>query len=508
MPKKAIIIGAGIAGIAASIRLRKLGYDVQVFENNSYPGGKLSEFSLGNYRFDAGPSLFTMPHFVDELFYLHDKNPREYYDYTKKNIVCRYFFSNGKKFTAFGNLEDYIEEVKCVFPKDVEAVKRYFYSSKKKYDLTAPLFLENSLHVWKNYFSFQTIKAIFQLYQLDIFKTLNDVNKGYFSSPELVQLFNRYATYNGSNPYQTPGIMGMIPHLEQYFGTFIPKKGMYAITQSLYQLAKEVGVQFYFSSFVEKITVLNGKAIGVEVNRERIPAEVVVSNMDVVPTYRKLMPDQPAPEKTLAQERSSSALIFYWGIKKQFPELDLHNILFSANYQEEFDYIFSKKQAYHDPTIYINITSKDVKGDAPEGCENWFVMINVPSSREIDWNDFKQKSREFILKKINNFLQIEIEPLIEVEDFLTPEGIEHKTQSYLGALYGAASNNRMAAFLRHPNFSQKIKNLYFCGGSYHPGGGIPLCLLSAKIAIDCIKKAGEVISPAFYRTRNKLRLFT
>ena len=211
--------------------------------------------------------------------------------------------------------------------------------------------------------------------------------------------------------------------------------------------------------------------------------------MDIYPTYKKLLPAQKLPKNQLSQERSSSAVIFYWGIQHNFKELELHNIFFSDDYKEEFHAIFNKKTVSDDPTIYVNITSKDIPGDAPEGCENWFVMINTPADSGQDWEKIVKQLRAFILSKLSKELNIDLEPLIVCEALLTPPLIETKTQSHMGALYGSSSNNSMAAFLRHHNFSNHLKNLYFCGGSVHPGGGIPLCLLSAKIVDELIPEA-------------------
>ena len=166
----------------------------------------------------------------------------------------------------------------------------------------------------------------------------------------------------------------------------------------------------------------------------------------------------------------------------------MHNILFSKNYQKEFEYIFDKKQIFDDPTIYINITSKEESSDAPDGCENWFVMINTPGDFGQDWEKMISETRKNIFQKIKRTLGVDLKTRILTEAILNPKTIQSKTSSYRGALYGAASNSKFAAFLRHPNFSRRIKNLYFCGGSVHPGGGIPLCLLSAKIVADQIKE--------------------
>ncbi len=187
------------------------------------------------------------------------------------------------------------------------------------------------------------------------------------------------------------------------------------------------------------------------------------------------------------QEPSSSAMIFYWGIKKKFDQLDLHNIFFAEDYKKEFDCIFKDNSVDSDSTIYIHVSSKMKPDDAPETGENWFVMVNVPSNSGQDWEILRKKIRANVLLKLSRLLKTDIEPLIEVEDYLDPIRIEERSSSFAGSLYGASSNDRMAAFFRHPNFSN-VKGLHFVGGSVHPGGGIPLCLLSAKIAVSTIKE--------------------
>ncbi len=487
--KNVVIIGAGIAGIAVAIRLKSQGYSVSVYEANSYPGGKLTAFKDKGYRFDMGPSLFTMPQFVEDLFAIAQTNISDYFEYKKKNVVCNYFYEDGTTFTAVANEDEFAKNAEQTFNINAEDLRKYFSQSKKKYDLTASLFLEKSLHKFDTYLSKDTLKAIFKVNSLDIDTTLDAYNTKMLKDERLIQFFNRFATYNGSSPYQTPGIMSMIPHLEQYFGTYFPKGGMHSISMSLYQLAKDIGVDFQFNTKVEKILTENKQVIGIKTESEWVKADIVISNSDVVPTYRQLLKDHKAPEKILQQPRSSSALIFYWGIKKEFSQLDLHNIFFSEDYETEFDYIFNKKDVHDDPTVYVNITSKDEKSDAPKDCENWFTMVNVPSNTGQNWDKIIERTRKNITAKLSRLLGEDVSKLIEFESILDPRTIESKTQSYQGALYGASSNNKYAAFLRHPNFKSSIKNLYFCGGSVHPGGGIPLCLLSGKIVSELIEKS-------------------
>lgn len=486
--KKAIIIGSGVGGLATALRLKAQGLDVVVFENNSYPGGKLSSFNLGQYRFDAGPSLLTMPHYIDELFELFNENPKDYFNYKRKDISCKYFWEDKTVLNAYSDKNKFINEINKVLKVDKNIITKYLLKAKKKYDLTKNIFLEQSLHKIKTYLSSDLIKGIFNLYIFQINKTLDTVNQDELKEPHLVQLFNRFATYNGSSPFKTPGMMTLIQHLEQEYGTFVSEKGMINISKSIFDLAKRNGVKFEFNKLVNEIVVKNNKVVGVKVNNTVIESDFVVSNMDIVPTYKKLLKKSYQPKKVLNQERSSSALIFYWGIKKTFKNLELHNILFSNNYKKEFDSIFELGTISDDPTVYINITSKDVVSDAPKESENWFVMINSPNDTGQDWNEIIKTVRKNTINKINRTLNIDIESFIEFEKVFSPKTIEKNTQSYLGSLYGSSSNNKMSAFLRHPNFSKHIQNLYFCGGSVHPGGGIPLCLLSAKIVSELIKK--------------------
>ena len=425
-----------------------------------------------------------MPQYVDALFELCDEDPRAHFTYQKKEIGCEYFWPDGTRLTAFSDQDRFLKEVEEKLNVDPSVVKNYLARAKEKFDLTAELFLENSLHRWGTFLTKKTIKALSRLPLFELNKSLAKVNTAQLKEPHLVQFYNRFATYNGSSPFQTPGIMTLVQHLESEYGTFVPEGGMEQISQSLYLLAKRQGVKFHFNQKVTEILHTKNEVTAVMVDKQKLFADVIVSNMDIFPTYRHLLPKAKAPEKILAQERSSSAVIFYWGIQKQFPSLDLHNIFFSEDYQAEFKAIFKEHSLYDDPTIYVNITAKDVPSDAPEGCENWFVMINTPADYGQDWEADIVSLRTKVLDKLEVRLTTSIRKHIVTEEVLTPPKIQAKTQSHLGALYGASSNDKMAAFWRHPNFSREFKNLYFCGGSVHPGGGIPLCLLSAKIVSD------------------------
>ncbi|MDB5233949.1 MAG: phytoene dehydrogenase [Hymenobacter sp.] len=484
------VIGAGIAGLAAAVRLAVAGHPVTVFEASGTFGGKMHQFSLpGGYRFDAGPSLFTLPQLVDDIFRLAHREPSDYFRYERLDPITNYFFADGTRLTAWADAKKFAAEVEAKLGTPAVEVTKFLARSATAYDATAGTFLHKSLHKARTYLSPETLKAVAALPQLGLLGTMHQRHQHAFSDPRLVQLFDRYATYNGSDPYQAPATLSMIPHLEHGIGAFYPEGGIYAIAESLAQLAGEFGVKFRYNEPVEEIIVAEGRVTGLRTAQDVYDFGRVVSNMDVVPTYRRLLPGQPAPERTLTQPRSSSALIFYWGIAREFPELDLHNIFFSTDYQREFQAIFQERTVADDVTVYVNITSKKTSTDAPAGHENWFVMVNVPHDQGQDWEALTRKTRASVLRKVGQALGTDIESLIRAEKVWTPPGIAADTSSFGGALYGSSSNNALAAFLRHPNFSGRLEGLYFCGGSVHPGGGIPLCLLSAKIVSSLINEA-------------------
>jgi len=368
----AIVIGSGIAGLAAAIRLAIKGYGVQVLEAGAGPGGKLAEFNQDGFRFDMGPSLFTMPHLVEELFREAGVEMDGRFAYERLTEANRYFWEDGTRVTGWCDPKRFAQDLEEHLGVPKERSLAHLARATELLESTGRTFLEHSLHRHDTLFNGGIMKALRTSSVPELAHDLHRTNVKAVGDGKAAQLFDRFATYNGSNPYRTPGLMRMIPGLEHGQGAFYPVGGMYKITQALHLLAVDLGVQFHFHSAVERI-LLDGdqrRALGVSTAKGEYHADVVVSNMDVVPTYRKLMPDLKAPERTLEQERSSSALVFYWGVRGNYPELGLHNILFSEDYKREFEYLFDKLDVFEDPTVYINITSKHTPKDAPDGCEN------------------------------------------------------------------------------------------------------------------------------------------
>lgn len=491
MAKKRIaIIGAGLGGLSAAVRLANSGFEVDVFEQNDDAGGKAGSLVFDGFRFDTGPSLLTMPNVLKELFSECGENLSDYINLKKLDIICKYFYTDGTIINAYSDLNQFGKEIEKSTHDKQKNLKNYLSYCKTIYDLTAELFLYNSPQKASTYFSKKAFTALFQIKSIDPFRTVHQANSFFFRDKKMVQLFDRYATYNGSNPYAAPATLNIIPHVEYSLGSYIPQDGIFSISKSLKQLAENKGVNIYFNSKVEKIEVKNKSVKGVVVGGKLQPYDVVISNSDIINTYKTLVDVDSSKiiNKLGRHDLSTSALVFYWGLKGKHEKLEIHNILFSEDYKMEFDDLFTNRVIHNDPTIYIYISSKYKPTDAPKDCENWFVMINTPPNINQNWDEEVKRFRKIIIEKIKKVLSVDIEGNIIAEQILTPVDLENRTGSYRGSIYGISSNDRFAAFLRHPNFSKVISGLYFCGGSVHPGGGIPLVILSGKIAADMIKK--------------------
>ena len=280
--------------------------------------------------------------------------------------------------------------------------------------------------------------------------------------------------------------MNVIAHYEITLGTYFSEGGIHQIATSLKRLAEEIGVQFKLNCPIEEIVLAGSSVKGVRTSQGVEAFDIVVSNVDVYNSYKQLLPNFNAPKRYMEQPRSSSVIVFYWGMNRTFPELGLHNMFLTHNSKEEYRHLFELNQPFDDPTIHMTISSKKNAADAPEGCENWAALISVPHDAGQDWDTWLTAARKHVITKLNRILKNDIEPHIVAENILDPRKVNEETNAAFGAVFGNASNSMFSAFLRHPNFSSKIDNLFFCGGTTHPGPGIPLCLLSGKIVSELI----------------------
>lgn len=488
MSKKVVIIGAGVGGLSTAIHLAIKGFDVTIFEQNDFVGGKANKIFKNGYSFDTGPTLLTMPFVLENLFQVAGKKLEDYLKIRKKEIICRYFFDDGSVFNEYSDRERFLNEFERFTSEPAENLNRYLDYSKKIYDLTAELFLFNSFLDLKNFFNLKSFRTLLNIHRIDPFRTVHQANSYFFKSKKIVQLFDRYATYNGSNPYKAPATLNIIPFVELEFGGYYVEGGIGKIPEKLSEIANELGVKIFTSTEVDRILVKNKKVTGVQVGNEKFESDYVVSNADFYFTYKNLIqnPDAKEAKRYIRQELSTSAIIFFVGVKTTYEQLEMDNILFSDDYEKEFSQLFLEKKVSEDPTIHIHISSKKNSGDAPQGCENLYVMINAPSKENYEFNIGEVQEKVF--EKVRRVTGINLSDKIEFVSAKTPFDIERLTSSYRGSLYGPSSNSRISAFLRQRNKSKEYEGLYFVGGTVHPGGGIPLVILSGKITAELIHR--------------------
>ena len=490
MSKTVAIVGAGIGGLAAAALLAKVGHRVTVFEQAAQAGGKAASRQLGNYRFDTGPSLFTLPDVFRAFFERLGRNVRDYLEPVPLAPLCAYDFTDGTRLHSFSDRVRFGVELEAAGVARAAELDGYLERSARLWEWAGELFLTHSLHDPATYGSRKGLKALLNAARLSPFSNLHAANARAFADPRAAQLFDRYATYNGSSPFRTPATMRIIPHVEYAFGGYALKGGIVSVPRALERVGRELGVEFRFGTRAERLAVDRGRCRGVAAGGEFFPCDFAVSNADVLATYRTLLdlPQAPEARRYARLEPSSSGLVFLWGVKRRFPQLQVHNVYFSGDYRAEFEAIFGALDLPEEPTVYVNVTSKVEPADAPPGGENWFVLLNAPRNAGQDWPAVAARARKAVLARLSRALGCDVGALIEAEAVIAPPDIERDTGSTHGSLYGIASHSPVSAFLRHPNRSRRIGGLYFAGGSAHPGGGMPLALLSGMLAADLAEK--------------------
>ncbi len=512
--KSIIVIGAGIGGLSAAIRLAAQGHRVTILERQAQVGGKLNHIQMDGFSFDTGPSLITMPYVLEDLFATAQRNLKDYLDLIPLDITCRYFYHDGLILNAWRDHERLAKEFARLNPHDGAAFFRFLDSAGNIFQAAADPFLYHSLgsplDVLKTFIRYvlwghihsTVIPSSTMLSRLKAVlaalspQTLDESVRGFFEDEHLRQLFDRYATYNGSSPYQVASVYSIIPYVELADGGWYPRGGIYAVAQALEKVAQELGVTIETCCDVRRILVEQNKAHGVVLADGRVlRSNIVIANSDVVTTHRELLSPAIRNKRRVQRleklEPSCSGFVLLLGLDKQYPQLSHHNIFFSDDYHAEFDDLFERHIPLSNPTIYVCDTTRSDSTQAPPGHENLFVLVNAPYlTTKSDWQRKAPAYRERILDLLASYKQVDLSDLREhivCEAMLTPQDFYDKYGANAGSIYGLSSNSRMAPFTRPGNISE-IHNLYFVGGSTHPGGGIPLVMLSGKIVAELISQ--------------------
>lgn len=493
MTAHVIVIGAGIGGLSAAIRLAARGYRVTVVEKLDRPGGKMGELRAGGFRWDTGPSVITMRHVYERLFADAGRDLNDYLDLVPLQPITRYFWRDGATIDAVADEEAMCENIRRAFgPRDVDGYRRFMRYARRLYDVVSGPFLYRQKPTLRDLASLPVADVL----KIDALRTMHQAISAHFSDPHLVQLFDRFATYNGSSPYRAPATLNVIAYVEMAQGAWYPRGGIFQLARAWERLAAELGVEIRYNSPAQEICIASGRACGVQLmSGEVIHADAVVCNVDYTWARETLIPDgaHSRERRRGVLEPSCSGFVLLLGMRGAYDPLAHHNIFFTQDYRREFDDIFVRRIAPRDPTLYVCITSKTDPDHAPPRCENWFVLINAPYlSEAYDWQTeterYAQHIKGLLVANLGRIVLLDRAPeLVQVERRLTPLDLQATYGGHRGAIYGFSSNTRTAAFMRPGNRDSEVRGLYFASGSAHPGGGVPLVTLSGMAAAKCIE---------------------
>ncbi len=490
--RPAIVVGAGLGGLATAIHLASQGQRVLIFEKNERIGGKLNLVQANGYTFDTGPSLLTMPWVIRDLFAAAGRNMADYLDLISIEPTCRYLWPDGTQFNAWQQLPSLVQEVARLHPPDVAGMFRFLAHSARIYDAVADTFL---LRPFDGIRDLITLDLLRLGPHIDALRNVDTAVGSFFRSPYLRQVFNRYATYNGSSPYLSPATFNVIAYIEFAEGGWYVRGGMYELGRALARLAQDLGVEIHTNAPVSEVLLERHRAIGVRLSSgECLDAALVVVNADPryayagLPGSPSLLPKQPHIARRLARlEPSCSGFVIFLGIDRNYEQLAHHNIFFSQDYRREFAAIFQKGVPPADPTVYVCATCRSDPQHTPPGHMNLFILVNAPAlNQRVNWAREAAAYSDTVLRKLERMGLTNLRQHITYHQIMTPADIQTRYNAAGGAIYGLASNNPFAAFLRPPLRAPGINRLYFVGGGTHPGGGIPLVLLSGKAVAERI----------------------
>ncbi|SIS38268.1 phytoene desaturase family protein [Salimicrobium flavidum] len=460
---KTIIIGGGLGGLSAAISLASEGVETVLYEKNSHFGGKMKSVDIDGYHFDFGPNTITMPYVFENV--LRKGGMEKKLTYEKLEIHTRNQFPDGTIFDLSSDRNRMIEQLETLDKKGADSYDRFLKAITSLFSVSYSSFLTRTFTSRCDYFSFRLLK---DTWKVRPFTNMDRFFKHYFSSPYVRNALNRYATYVGSDPYRAPATFAMIAYLELMEGVYYVRGGNTKIADTMVQAARNSGACLYNNQKVSALMKDEDNITGVILEGgEKIEADHIIINGDIAHTLPELL-DEELPK----YDPSVSAFVITAGLKGSLP-FHHHHLFFSSDYKQEFKELRSGRFP-SDPTIYIATSCKTDSSVSPKG-DNCFILVNAPPGQKID----KETYKRLIYHKLeaNGF---PISNYIVTEKIWAPEDIEQEFSTFQGSLYGPSVNNKKQAFLRPRNKSDRFQNLYFAGGSTHPGGGSPIVTLSGQ----------------------------
>lgn len=488
--KKAIIIGAGIGGITTAIYLAKNGYEVNIYEKNSGPGGRCGQLIHEGHRFDLGATMLLMPGVYKEVFESLGLNFRLLLEPKQLEDIYKLYFDNGDELVFTTDLKKMEAQHEAVEKGSFRSAESYVAEGYNFYKIAHKNLIGRNFY---NIFEFATIKNMFMLFKLKTYLTHQKYVKRFFKNPHLQMAYTFQNIYVGQSPFDAPAFFSMIPAIELIEGSFFPKGGIFTIVEKLLSEAIRYGVKLSFDKEVTGININGARVESVTLrDGDKVQADLYVANADLPYVYRELLPDKRKSRRLEKMKYSCSAMVFHWGLDKIYPQLSHHNVFLNDGFRTGLRVIFKDKSADTNPSFYVHAPVRTDPSAAPENHDTLSVIVGIghlDETKNQEWNKFRKITRDAVIGRLKKAGLTDIEEHIKHEICYPPKTWESAYHVSRGSVFGSLSHSlfQMGYFRPH-NRHNKYKNLYFVGGSTHPGNGIPMVLLSARLTAERIMK--------------------
>jgi phytoene desaturase len=493
--RTAVIIGAGIGGITTAVYLIKNGYKVNVYEKNSAPGGRCGQLLQDGHRFDLGATMLLMPGIYHEIFDSLGIKLEEGKDIIPLDDLYKIYFDDGGEITFTTDIQKMKAQLEKIEKGSFERSAEYV---SRGYEIFKTGMKELVGRNFYNLFQFANFRNIGLLIKLKTYISNWSYAKRFFSHPHLLMAYTFQNIYVGQSPFNSPALFSMVPAAELTEGSFFPNGGMYSIFEKLYSAALAGGVKFHFDSPVSWIKIKGRKVEGILLeDGSEARADIIVANADLPYVYRSLLPDKRKSAHLDRLKYSCSAISFHWGLDKIYTKLGHHSVFLSDEFRNGLDHIFIDKTINENPSFYVHAPVRSDSSAAPQGHDTISVVVgagHVDKTRKQDWELMKKKTRAAVLERLKKFGLTDIEDHIKFEICHTPEDWQSACNITRGSVFGSVGHNIMQmGYFRPHNRHDRYSNLYFVGGSTHPGNGIPNVLISAKLVAERILKEENLI---------------
>ena len=477
-----VVVGAGLAGLSAALRLAGAGRKVTVVERESVPGGRNGLLKKSGYSFDTGPSVLTMPDLISDALACVGEDIKDWLDLVPLKPLYRAFYHDGSQLDVHADTNQMQAEIaKTISSKEAEGYARYVKFVTKLYKYEMKDFIDRNIDSPLNLLT----PNLTRLIALGGFRRLAPKVNQFLKDPRTQKVYSFQAMYAGVSPQQALAIYAVIAYMDSVNGVFFPKGGMHAVPRALAGAAEKHGVTFKYSSTVTSIERKNGRATAVLTDKgERIPCDVVVLNPDLPVAWRDLLGKQPQSIKRLKYSPSCTTLLI--GSSKTYDRLAHHNIHFGKSWAGVFDELIKKKTLMSDPSILVTVPSKDDPALAPAGKSSYYVLFPTPNlSADIDWEKTGPRYRDEMIKSLEDRGYTGFGDAIEVEQLTTP--LDWKNQGMeQGAPFASAHTFFQTGPFRPKNLAKGFENIVFAGSGTQPGVGVPMVLISGRLAAERI----------------------